>query len=124
MLPLRAAPAALLAKPEQSGSDKNDGQKVHHIPKSICWLLALLYRLRRGWLRCRRCGRRSGSWCIIGCRSLYSGVLVMAGRTQISVWIFCVCYRQMKACAVIGIQLLLLALELVALRCIACNTGR
>lgn len=31
---------------------------------------------------------------------------------------------QMKVCAVIGIQLLLLALELVALRCIACNTGR
>ena len=48
----------------------------------------------------------------------------MAGRAQLGVWIFCVCYRQMKACAVIGIQLLLLALELVALRCIACNTGR
>ncbi len=46
----------------------------------------------------------------------------MAGRTQISVWIFCVCYRQMKACAVIGIQLLMLALELVALRCHIAST--
>ena len=67
---------------------------------------------------------QGGSWCIIGCRSLYSGVLVMAGCTQISVWIFCVCYRQMKACTVIGIQLILLALELVALRRIAHNAGR
>lgn len=48
----------------------------------------------------------------------------MAGRTQISVWIFCVCYRQMKACAVIGIQLILLTFELVALRRIAHNAGR
>ena len=31
---------------------------------------------------------------------------------------------QMKDCAVIGIQLILLALELVALRCIACNACR
>ena len=60
----------------------------------------------------------------VDCRSLYSGVLVMAGRAQLGVWIFCVCYRQMKACAVIGIQLLLLAFELVALHCIACNAGR
>ena len=75
-----AAPAVFLLKPEQSGSDKNDGQKVQHIPKRICWLFDLLYRLRRGWLRCRRCGRRSGSWCIIGCRALYSSVLVTAGR--------------------------------------------
>lgn len=48
----------------------------------------------------------------------------MAGRTQISVWIFCVRYRQMKARTVISIQLLLLALELVSLRCIAHNAGR
>ena len=80
--------------------------------------------MRRGRLRCLCRRRHSGRWCIISCRALYSSVLVTAWRAQLGVWIFCVRYCQVKARTVISIQLLLLALELVALCCIACNAGR